>query len=73
MMMITILEEKNYVEDIVILDDQQYGQMITMTKNYYADTRISRHCLTMIKNYFIDTMISEHLCFKTYSSHHLCH
>ena len=60
-MMIIMLVEKNYVENKVILDDRQSCQMITMKKNYSADTTTSRHCLTTMKNYFVDIMISENL------------
>ena len=72
MMMIMMTMEMKYVEDTIILDDQQQYQIIMM-KNYFADTTISKHCLTAKKNYFIGIMTLEHLCFETYCSHQPCH
>ena len=60
LMMIIMTVEMNYLEDTMILDDRQQYQMITMKKNYFADTTISKHSLTAKKNYFIDAMTLEH-------------
>ena len=59
MMKMIMTVEMNYVEDTIILDNQQQYQMIIIKKNYFPDTTISKHRLTAKKNYFVDKMTLE--------------